>query len=93
MKNIILSMLVLLISACSFTGKQSLTPEKQIVLHCPSIKLPEKPDLEIEKITPKSSDGEVLQAYGVSLEQTIIYSNTLEKLLNNYNNLEYTPIK
>jgi len=92
MRNLLLCVLIsLTLSACSSLSANK--PKEQIIMHCPSPQLPEKPKLEIEKLNAKASEGEVLRAYGVSLEQTINYSNTLENIINNYKNLEYVPIK
>ena len=58
------------------------------IVYCPSPSIPEKPHLAVYDITENSSDQEVLNAYGQSLESSIEYSNTLTKILESYKGLD-----
>lgn len=67
--------------------------EKQVVVEVPVLYCPEppniaRPKLAIQSLTKSSSQAEVLSAYGKSLEQTIDYTNTLEKALDSYKGLD-----
>lgn len=46
-----------------------------------------RPLLETSKLTVTSSDGEVVRAYRVTIEQLIGYSTSLEKIVETYDKL------
>jgi hypothetical protein len=46
-----------------------------------------RPLLETSKLTVTSSDGEVVRAYRVTIEQLIGYATSLEKIVETYDNL------
>lgn len=46
-----------------------------------------RPILETSKLTVTSSDGEVVRAYRVTIEQLIGYSTSLEKIVETYDKL------
>ncbi len=46
-----------------------------------------RPILETSKLTVTSSDGEVVRAYRITIEQLIGYSTSLEKIVETYDKL------
>nr|DAF17640.1 MAG TPA: TRAF PROTEIN, TRAO PROTEIN, TRAN ADHESION, BACTERIAL SECRETION.5A [Caudoviricetes sp.] len=58
------------------------------VIYCPAPKIPAKPKLAIQSISPQSPNSDVLRAYGQSVEQLINYSNTLRRNLKSYEGLD-----
>jgi len=48
-----------------------------------------RPILETSKLTETSSDGEVVRAYRVTIEQLIGYSTSLEKIVETYDKLSH----
>lgn len=58
------------------------------VIYCPAPKIPTKPKLAIQSISPQSQNADVLRAYGQSVEQLINYSNSLRRNLKAYEGLD-----
>ena len=57
------------------------------VASCPGTPIPARPNLDIYGLTDKSSDGEVVRAYELSIKQLQSHIEQLETLLDRYNHL------
>ena len=96
-KILLLSTVIFLIAACA---SKSPTPdptsifevEKRVVqvpvLYCPEPPKLSRPTLAIESLSKDSNQAEILRSYGQSLDQTIDYSKSLERVINGYKGLD-----
>lgn len=82
-KRLILSIFIILsLSGCA--TKTKIQKVEVPIYSCPSPILPQKPDLSIYKINEKTTDQEVLRMYGHTVDQLLIYTDSLYKQLENY---------
>ena len=63
------------------------------VSHPIVLEIPERPDLAIQKITEKSQNSDVIKAYGRTVDQLIIYSNILIRIIEKNNELQQNDTK
>lgn len=85
-------LLIILISLFTLTACNSIQGSKiekveVPIFSCPRPDIPNKPDLEIDKITRTSTDSEVLKAYGETIDQLELYSESLLRELEGYNSI------
>lgn len=82
MKKLLLIPLMFMIVAC--TNTKAIEKVEVPVYADLKITIPEEPDLAIYQITNNSTNSEVLRAYGETVDQLLIYSRSLSKLLKTY---------
>nr|DAP65265.1 MAG TPA: outer membrane protein assembly factor [Caudoviricetes sp.] len=85
-KLILTSCIILGLSGCATQTK--IQKVEVPVYSCPSPILPTKPDLSIYKINEKTTDQEVLRLYGHTVDQLLIYTDSLYKQLENYKSVK-----
>lgn len=81
-KLVLVSCIILGLTGCA--TKTKIQKVEVPVYSCPSPILPQKPELSIYKINEKTTDQEVLRLYGHTVDQLLIYTDSLYEQLKNY---------
>lgn len=81
-KSLAIIGIILSTVGCSTTPK--ISKVEVPIYSCPSPIIPTKPDLDLYKINEKTTDQDVLRYYGHTVDQLLIYSDSLYKQLEQY---------
>lgn len=83
-KKLLIIFTVFGLVACSAPSKPKIEKVEVPVYSCPTPILPSKPELAIYQIDEKTTDQDVLRYYGHTVDQLLIYTDSLYKQLEQY---------